>query len=257
MQTNHKAVRSRTVITITITAAVGLTVLTGCQMFDAKPAADSGYNPSTAPTTTRAAFLQQAWVANSYRGQPVKDKFTSVYVAPVNTDYMEKMSWWQQQSARKAELANDTQALAERMRYKFQTAIAKYPGEHLPLASSPGPGVLVLELALVELIPSKAYWNAAATAAGFVVPGAGMLSAAGRGSIAIEGRARDGSTNLVIATFKDRRADKVAPVNLGNYTWYHGAEGNIADWASEFAELLNTPPTQVIKRPSPVTLKPW
>jgi hypothetical protein len=27
--------------------------------------------------------------------------------------------------------------------------------------------------------------------------------------------------------------------------------------AAEFAELINTPPNHVVKRPSPVTLKPW
>ncbi|WP_367870931.1 DUF3313 family protein [Luteolibacter sp. Populi] len=231
--------------------------LTGCQMFDAKPAADSGFNRSTAPVSTRAGFLQQAWVAPAYRGKPVKDHFSSVYIAPVDTRYMARQSWWQQQGEKKNDLAKDTDALAQRMRSQFKQAIAHYPGDNIPLASGPGPGVLVIELALVELVPSKAYWNAGATAAGFVVPGAGLLSAAGRGSIAIEGRARDGGSNTVIATFKDRRADKVAPVNLGSYSWYHGAEGNITDWAAEFAELLNTPPGHVVQRPSSVTLKPW
>lgn len=231
--------------------------LTGCQVFDAKPAADSGFNKSTAPVSTRAAFLQQTWVASAYRGKPVKDHFSSVYIAPVDTRHMASQSWWQQQGEKKEDLAKDTQAFARRMRDQFERALANHPGDSLPLASGPGPGVLVIELALVELVPSKAYWNAGATAAGFVVPGAGLLSAAGRGSIAIEGRARDGASNAVIATFKDRRADKVAPVNLGSYSWYHGAEGNIADWAAEFAELLNTPPGHVVQRPGSVTLKPW
>lgn len=232
--------------------------LPSCQVFDAAPAADSGFNASTAPMKTRAEFLQKSWVAKSYRGKPVKDHFSSVYIAPVNTRHMAEQSWWQQQTgARKAELSKDTQELAGRIQSQFKQAIANYPGKNIPLASRPGSGVLVIELALVELVPSNAYWNAGATAAGFVVPGAGLLSAAGRGSIAIEGRARDGATNQVIATFKDRRADKVAPVNIGSYTWYHGAEGNISDWAAEFAELINTDPSHIVERPSPVTLMPW
>jgi hypothetical protein len=239
-------------------AALLLGGLTSCQLFDAAPAADSGFNHSTATTQTRASFLQQTWVARDYRGKPINEHFSSVYIAPVNTRYMEKQTWWQQQTGvRKAELAKDTEDFAQRMRNQFNQKIANYPGRKIQLANSPGPGVLVIELALVELVPSNAYWNAGATAAGFVVPGAGLLSAAGAGSIAIEGRAKDGTTNRVIATFKDRRKDKVAPVNIGSYTWYHGAEGNIADWAAEFAELLNTPPDHVVKRPSPVTLMPW
>jgi len=43
--------------------ALGVMGLTSCSMFDAKPAADSGFNPTTAPQATRAAFLQQIWVA--------------------------------------------------------------------------------------------------------------------------------------------------------------------------------------------------
>ncbi|MCX6875322.1 MAG: DUF3313 family protein [Verrucomicrobia bacterium] len=239
-------------------AALTITGLTSCQEFDAKPAANAGFAKSTASTPTRAEFLQRVWVAKEYRGKPVKDHFSSVYVAPVDTHHMLKQSWWQQQTgARKAELASDTASFAKRMRSQFQRTITSYPGDSLKSASGPGPGVLVIELALVELVPSNAYWNAGATAAGFVVPGAGVLSVAGAGSIAIEGRLRDGSTNQVFANFKDRRKDKTAPVNLGSYTWYHGAEGNISNWAAEFAELLNSPPSHVVKRPSPVTLNPW
>ena len=244
--------------TITVIAAIAAAGLSSCSMFDAKPAADSGFNRSTAPMNTRAEFLQQTWVAKDFHGKPIKQRFSSVYIAPVNTRHMARQTWWQQQTGvRKAELASDTQAFAQRMQNQFNQALSNYPGDHLPVANSPGKGVLVIELALVELVPSNAYWNAGATAAGFVVPGAGLLSAAGAGSIAIEGRARDGGSNRVIATFKDRRKDKIAPVNIGSYTWYHGAEGNIHDWAAEFAELLNTPPEHVVKRPSPVTLKPW
>jgi hypothetical protein len=239
-------------------AAFALVGSTSCSMFDAKPAADSGFNRSTASVKTRAEFLQKTWVAKDHLGKPIKDKFSSVYIAPVNTRYMSQQTWWQQQTGtRKAELANDTQAFALRMQKQFKQAIANYPGKSIRLANGPGKDVLVIELALVELVPSNAYWNAGATAAGFVIPGAGLLSAAGAGSIAIEGRVKDGSSDRVIATFKDRRTDKVAPVNLGSYTWYHGAEGNINDWAGEFAELLNTPPDHVVKRPSSVTLMPW
>ena len=241
-----------------LAVALLLPLLPSCQVFDAAPKASTGYNPSTAPMKTRAEFLQESWVASEYRGKPVRDYFSSVYIAPVNTRYMSQQTWWQQQGGNtQSSLQKDTQVFAGKIRREFQGAISNYPGKHLPLASGPGPGVLVVEIALVELVPSKAYWNAGATAAGFVIPGAGFLSAAGRGSIAIEGRARDGGTGKIIATFKDRRADKVAPINFDSYTWYEGAEGNVSDWASEFAQLVNTPPHQVIKRASSVKLQPW
>ncbi len=240
-------------------AALALFGLIGCRSFDAAPAADAGFNRISLKMTTRAAFLHQSWLAREYRGKPVHDYFTAVYIAPVDVRYMIRQKWWQQQQQglRNAEFTGDAQHLALLMRQKFQQAIEGYPGKSIQLANAPGPRVLVLELALVELVPSNAYLNAGATAAGMVVPGAGFLSMAGSGSIAIEGRARNGTNQRVIATFKDRRNDKSAPVNLGSYTWYHGAETNITDWAAEFAELLNTPPDHVVERASAITLKPW
>jgi hypothetical protein len=67
--------------------------------------------------------------------------------------------------------------------------------------------VLVLELALVELVPSKAFWNVGAGAAGFIVPGASLLSLAGAGSIAIEVRARDGANQQVIEMLEKIEAE--------------------------------------------------
>jgi len=244
----------RPIVILACAAALGM--LPSCKTLDVAPAADSGFNPSSAPVATRAAFLQEAWVASAYRGKPIKEHFDAVYLAPVNTSFMAKQSWWRSQSARSQEkLAADVEMFAKSIRSEFGTQIANHPGGGLRQAKGPGKGVLVIELALVELVPSKAGWNAGASAMGLVVPGAGMLSSAGRGSIAIEGRVRDGATGEVFATFKDRRGDKVAPINVGGLTWYHGAQGNVADWAAEFAEVINT--KHVVKRPSPVTLKPW
>jgi len=206
----------------------------------------------------RAGFLQEAWISPAYKGTPVSSKFSSVYFAPVNTQYIARQGWWKTQTPLKqGSLAADTQKIAAQLRHEFIKAASTHPSRKLKLALAPGPDTLVVELALVELVPSKAFWNAAASAAGFAVPGAGFLSVAGRGSIAIEGRARDGDDNNVIATFKDRRTDKVAPVNLGQYTWYHGAERNISDWAAEFAEFINTSPDHAVRRSSRLSLKPW
>lgn len=235
------------------------TALTGCKLLETKEAPDSGFNPQTTATkNTRAAFLQEVWISPAYQGTPVGQKFKSVYFAPVNTQYMARQTWWQAQTPlRQSDLAQDTKKIATQLRHEFISAVANHPAHKMKLALTPGPDTLVIELALVELVPSKAFWNAASTAAGFAVPGAGYLSMAGRGSIAIEGRARNGADNSIIATFKDRRTDKVAPVNLGKYTWYHGAGQNISDWAAEFASLLNTAPDQTIQRTGRVTLKPW
>ena len=122
--------RSYLLLTAALAGAFALGT-TSCQLLDASQAADSGFNPSTAPTRTRAEFVQQAWVDKAYRGKSVKDHFSSVYVAPIRTKHMAAQSWWQQQTGtRKAELASDTQSLANRMRKQFQQSIANYPGDN-------------------------------------------------------------------------------------------------------------------------------
>lgn len=232
--------------------------MVSCQMLETRQAADSGFAPQDKKSETRAQFLQESWIDSKYQGTPIGKNFNAVYFAPVNTGYMAKQTWWQEQTPlRQKDMSDDVREVAASIRREFSSAVKSHPSRKLALASGPGAGTLVVELALVELVPSKAFWNAASSAAGFVVPGAGVLSTAGRGSIAIEGRVRNGADNSIIATFKDRRTDKVAPVNLSQYTWYHGAETNIRDWAAQFAELLNTSPDHVVQRSSRVTLKPW
>ena len=116
---------------------------------------------------------------------------------------------------------------------------------------------MIIELAITELVPAKAWFNTAATAAGFVIPGAGLLSFAGKGSVAIEGRVRDGKTGEVLATFADREKDKSAPINLASMSWYQSGKQNVDDWADQIAELLHTPRSHDVTDSSPFTLLPW
>ena len=51
-----------------------------------------------------------------------------------------------------------------------------------------------------------------------MIPGAGLLSAAGSGTITIEGRVRDGDNSKLVASFRDRMKDKMAMVNVDSYT---------------------------------------
>jgi hypothetical protein len=207
----------------------------------------------------RAQFMQQGWVAPDYRDVTFADRFPAVYVAPVETDLLKQQDWWQAQSVPVllGQMSNDVEMIAGYMRGAILREIRDYPGNRMAIAQGPGKNTLIIEVALTELVPSKAFWNTAATTAGFVIPGAGLLSAAGRGSIAVEGRLRDGSTGRVIATFADRRSDLVAPINLRSYTWFAGADANINIWAKQGAKFLHAPPSELIKRTSEFTLSPW
>lgn len=232
-------------------------LLSGCAT---NPAPNAGFvSGSQMSEPHHAKFLQRTWISPKLKNISFQQQFDAVYIAPVNTSYLGKQTWWQLQTnaETRAELEANAAKLANDLRLQLAREIASYPGHHYRIASAPGPRTLCIELALVELVPSKAFWNAGATAAGFVVPGAHALTALGAGSIAMEGRLRDGGSGEVIAMFADRRKDQVAPINVRGMTWYGGASKNIEIWAKEGAEFLNLPPGETVERKGRLTLKPW
>ncbi|MEK7952420.1 DUF3313 family protein [Luteolibacter soli] len=204
----------------------------------------------------RGAFLDKTTATPEFQRTDVQQRYSSVYVAPVDISRLAKQDWWQNQNARMKSdvLAKDARKLGKKLEDSLKREILAYPGNRLSIASHPGPKTLTIETAITELVPSKAYWNAGATAAGFVVPGAGLLSAAGSGSIAVAGRAKD--SNGTVATFSDRRSDPLSPINMRGYQWYGGAEKNIEIWAKKGSEFLHAPPGSTVKRASSVTLNP-
>lgn len=214
----------------------------------------SNFNGPKGNNNTRAQFLDEVWVAPSFKGKTISQQFTKVYFSPVATGRLKQQGWWAAQSSIKQDqLATDMRKLASRMNGFLTSAARNDSGRRLQVVSQPGPDTVIIDLAITELVPAKAYWNAAATAAGFIVPGAGLLSAAGSGSIAIEGRVRD-NTGTVIASFRDRMSDKMAVVNIDSYSWYAGSEKNLQETAVNIARVLNSSSNTVVTQSSPVTL---
>ncbi len=202
-----------------------------------------------------AQFLDEVWVAPEYRGKAPHEICSKVYFAPVATGNLNRQGWWTAQSSIKQnQLEADARKLARHLQQSLNQAARNNPGRRLAVVGAPGPDTLIVEMAITELVPAKAYWNAAATTAGFVIPGAGLLGAAGSGSVAIEGRMRDGNTGKVITTFRDRMTDKMAFVNVDSYTWYGGSEKNLDETAANIARVLNAAPGTVITQSSPITL---
>lgn len=205
--------------------------------------------------TTRAQFLDEVWVSPEVKGKAVSELFTQVYFTPVATGRLKNQGWWAAQSPiKQQQLEVEARKLASHMNQALATAARNDPARRLTVVGQPGPGTLIVDMAIIELVPAKAYWNAAATTAGFIVPGAGLLGAAGSGSIGIEGRLRDGNTGKVIASFRDHMKDKMAVVNLDSYTWYAGSEANLNEIAVKTARVLNSDKGTVVTQSSPIKL---
>lgn len=230
----------------------------GCQMFKADPLPPSGFNKDThAMTEQHERFpFNRVWVSPELTAN--REHYTKVFVAPVNTDYLGKMDWLDKQNTKSdAQLKKDVEEIAQYTQAAFVKAFGDDPHHRLQVVSAAGPDTLVLEMAIVKLVPSKAWFNAAATAAGFVVPGAGLLDAAGKGDVAIEARIRDGATGTVLATMADNESAQTALVNIAELTWYDTAKDSINGWSKEMVQLINSPVTEKVSGQSPFALFTW
>jgi hypothetical protein len=229
----------------TIAIASSLAALSACSPMGER----SARNP------TGAQFLDQVYVAPEYRGKTASQQFSKVYFAPVAIGNLSRQGWWTSQSAvTQSKLESDARKLAAHFRRSLANAARNDAGRRLTVVNQPGPDTMIIETAITELIPAKAYWNAAATTAGFVIPGAGLLSAAGSGTISIEGRVRDGGNGKLVASFRDRMKDKMAVVNVDSYTWFGGSEANLDETALNIARVINAKPGVIVSQPSAITL---
>jgi hypothetical protein len=229
----------------TLAIASGIAALSACAPMGER----------TARNPTGAQFLDQVYVAPEYRGKTAAQEFSKVYFAPVAVGNLSRQGWWESQSAvSQRQLEADARKLARNFRQAMANAAHSQSGRQLTVVKQPGPDTLIIETAITELVPAKAYWNAAATAAGFVVPGAGLLSAAGSGTITVEGRLRDGNNGAHVASFRDTMKDKMAVVNIDSYSWYGGSEANLEEMAANIAKVINAKPGTIVSQPSPITL---
>lgn len=229
----------------TIAIASSLAALAACSPMGER----SARNP------TGAQFLDQVYVAPEYRGKTPSQQFSKVYFAPVSVSNLSRQGWWTSQSSvNQRQLQTDARKLAAHFHRSLVNAARNDSGRRLTVVNQPGADTMIIETAITELIPAKAYWNAAATAAGFVVPGAGLLSAAGSGTITIQGRVRDGNNGKLVANFRDTMKDKMALVNIDSYSWYGGSEANLDETAVNIARVINAKPGTIVSQPSPITL---
>jgi hypothetical protein len=235
---------------------------TGCQRTveasKAKPAPDSGFlaDPDKMEARTNRFPFERFWCDFE-----ALSNFTQIKIAPVDTEHVVEMDWWKSMGklgrVRGDDFEEDRQSLAQYMQEAFAKAIKEDPKQWLELVDTVGSNTQVLELALVEVVPTKAFLNAASKAGGFFVPGGGSAAMFGKGSVAMEGRVRDASTDEIVCMFADREKDKSSPASVADITWYRHARHIIDEWARQYAEITSARDPLAVTDSLPFTLKPW
>ena len=233
-------------------AALGVVAigLAGCPA-KAKPAPSAGFIPSEDLIHSPKYPFQKVW----FKDGVVWGRFSEVHIAAVNTDYLMAMDWWKKVE-RGAWVEEDVKKLADYTRRTFEEAFREDENRRFRVVEVPGPGTLIGEIALVEVVPSKVTLNLIGYAP-FVGSAAKLLrNTTSRSSVAMEARVRDGGTGEIVALFADREWEKMAPVNVKDLTWYGHAESIVWEWAHQFVKVANRKKGEAIKDSRPFTLKP-
>lgn len=221
-------------------------VLAACKAGPAKP---SGYlDEKGKPLSRDTRFpFQRVW----YKRDIQWERYTKLHVAPVNTRYLEEMGWWDKLSPANARDRRQSAAeIAAYLREAIVKAFREDKKKVVQVVDEPkGAGVLVLETALVELVPTKAWLNAAGYA--------GVMMALDKGTIAIEGRLKDASTGEVLAMFADREAGKDSLLDAQDLTWWGHAREAVDDWAKQMVQVAHAEEWETVDDSWSFKLRPW
>ena len=241
-------------------ASVLATIATGCAMLKAKPAPDSGFlEESSRMSDNRArAPFHRAWVDPAFSAS----NYQSILVAPVNTEYVEAQSTWAKANPRNIKIKDDLKMIATEFHDIVVDKFRASKQNRFAIVEQPRGDTMVLELAITQLVPGKAFLGAVGMAswaapAPVGVPVGAITSFADDGWMAIEGRVRDAKTGTVMAMFADREAAKTRVVDLEAVTWYGHARESMNDWADQLVLLANTPKDVKVEDSSAFTLLPW
>lgn len=223
-------------------------VLGGCK---ATPAPESGFLDDTSQMqqNPNVPFDKGYW-----NREVNQAKYVKIYVAPVNTRYVMAQNIWEGTSTaqiKQEDIKAAVDAMAQYMREAFRKAAAADPNRRLVVVDKPDANTIVLEMAITQLVPSKAALNAL----GFIswIPTAVTVAGStltesqdqGKGVIAIEARLRDGATGEVVGMFADRERPPTALVDLKSVSWWQPCRAVIDTWAKQFIDVANNPGKKV------------
>jgi hypothetical protein len=232
------------------------------KIMKADPAADSGFleEPERMEAHRERAPFNRAWVDPAHA--PISSHYQSIQVAPVNTEHVLASSTWAKTNVRQFKIEEDLADIATEFRTKVIDAFATSDDNRFAIVDSANDDTMVLELAVTELVPGKAFLGAVGLAAWAApapigVPAGIAASFAQAGWMAIEGRVRDARTGEVVAMFADREQSKTRVVDVQAVTWYGHAHESMNDWSQQLVRLANTPKDVEVEDSSWFRLRPW
>jgi len=237
----------------------------GCR---AKPAPDSGFlqDPKRMKAENAVPF-NRMYVNPQFEHKT----FTEIYVGPVNTNYVMAENLWEQAAVAnvsKEGVKKNVELMADYLRNAFIKELKNDPKKRYEVVDKPGPNTLILEMAIVQLVPSKSELQALSLVpVGFYGPigtgvmvGGSLISHSedqGKGVIAMEARTRDGASGDIVCMFADREHPPTAILDLKALLWWEPAKPICDAWARQFVALETRPSGTKIKEIPNFQLLVW
>ena len=223
-------------------ALAGGVLTTGCR---AKALPDAGFLDQTQLLQPNKEIpFNAAWIKDDANLLSYK----KVYVAPVDTTHLLKLDWWQNASLEPGDQQKWADELANYFRDKMKAQFTDDDKNTYQVVDTPDDETLMIELAIVEVVPTKIWLNAIC----YIVAGA-----VDQGETGFEGRLRDGKTKRVIAEFKDHEYGQLDLVSVRDLEWAAHSRHTLQEWSEQLEEICKRQPDQVVSAMSPVTLLPW
>jgi hypothetical protein len=238
---------------VCVAMVLALVLLWGCK---ASPAPSVGFaDPKQLQHDSKIPY-DKFWLKSGVDWK----SYHKIYIADVNTSYMLKMTDWQK-GERKDQIEKDVKDVAVYMRNAMMKAFREDPNHRFVVVDHPtkDPHTLVLEIALIELVPSKVLLNVLGYAPFYVGDAitAVRFLANDESTAAFEARTRDAATGEIVMQAADREAQPYAPVDLRGLTWYSNAEEIIDKWAKQAVEVIDMKPGQKFESWQTFRLLPW
>ena len=221
----------------------------------APPSEGAGFVPVQQMAKNPELPFNKAWFKEGVNWE----QYRTIYIAPVNTDYLIQATWWQQ-GMRADQMQQDAREMATFMQTQFVSAFQNDPQHRFRVVLTPERGSLTLEMALTELVPSKVLLNAIET---FGPYGSGLAARVmergteAQSAVAFEARLKDTDTGETLAMAADKEYVVARPIDVKGFTWYANAKDVVKTWAQQFVDVANRRPGEIIKPASTFSLKPW
>lgn len=194
--------------------------------------------------TPQLATARSPWHYAAYstdaKLQATAARRKSIFIAPVFTGELRPISRTLARKEYASRREEHKQAAARALREEFAQALTGGDAPLFHRADRPGNDTLILELSLLELDPTSAKGNVTKTVLKYttgplVSMGVGFFTG---GSIAIEGRLREGRSGRTVLQFADREKDKATLYNARDYMALGHSQRTAREWAEQFAAFL-------------------